>query len=403
MGTELSPGAFDSPESVQISVLLIDDQKIIYEAVKRMLQGDPDIVLHYCSDPAKALDTANQVHPTVILQDLVMPDIDGLTLVRAFRADPQYANVPLIVLSTKEEPVVKAEAFALGANDYLVKLPDKVELIARIRHHSSAYIRLVERDTAYKMLQDNQKILKQELADAAAYVKSLLPEPITGPVIATSRFIPSTTLGGDSFGYHWLDDDHFAFYLLDVCGHGVGAALLSISAMNVIRSQTLPNTDFYDPASVLASLNESFQMENHNNMFFTIWYGVYNRKDKTLSYSSGGHPPAIYYPEAPSAKVKPQQLHTEGLVIGGMSGIKFHKETVPVKEGGRIYLFSDGVYEITKPDGDVLTLDEFIQALSLPTPPGVDPLDRIQEYTQKLNGPGAYADDYSIVELLLNG
>lgn len=402
MVTSLSLEAFEKPESVSISVLLVDDQRIIFEAVKRMLQEDTDIILHYCSDPAKALETANQVHPTIILQDLVMPQIDGLTLVRAFRADPQLKDVPLIVLSTKEEPAVKAEAFALGANDYLVKLPDKVELIARIRHHSSAYIRLLERDNAYKMLQDNQRILKQELADAAEYVRSLLPQPITGTIQANSRFIPSTTLGGDAFGYHWLDDEHFAFYLLDVCGHGVGAALLSISVMNVIRSQTLPNTNFYDPAEVLASLNETFQMEKHNNMFFTMWYGVYSKKDKTLSYSSGGHPPAVYFAEAPTGKVKGIELQTPGLVIGGMPGIKFQKDTLQIKKGSHLFLYSDGVYEITKPDGDVLTLDEYVQVLSLPTPPGADPLDRIQEYTQKLNGPGAYADDYSIIEFVFN-
>lgn len=400
MTTQITLGAFEAPESVSISVLLIDDQRIIYEAVKRMLQDQQDIVLHYCSDPAKALETAHEVNPTVILQDLVMPEIDGLDLVRQYRSDPQLAKIPLIVLSTKEEPTVKAEAFALGANDYLVKLPDKVELIARIRYHSSGYIRLLERDAAYHMLQENQEILKHELAEAAAYVRSLLPDPITGPVNATSRFVPSTTLGGDAFGYHWIDDEHFAFYLLDVCGHGVGAALLSISVMNVLRSQSLPNTDFIDPSNVLSSLNESFQMEKQNNMFFTIWYGVYNKKSRVITYSSGGHPPVIFFDGKSSEKTKPHELQTAGLVIGGMPDIKFEKKTQEVKGEGYLYLYSDGVYEITKPDGNVLTLDEFIQVLSLPTPPGEDPLDRIQEYTQKLNGPGAYADDYSIVELV---
>jgi sigma-B regulation protein RsbU (phosphoserine phosphatase) len=252
------------------------------------------------------------------------------------------------------------------------------------------------------MLQENQKILKQELAEAAGYVRSLLPPPITGAVNATSRFVPSTALGGDSFGYHWNDEDNFAFYLLDVCGHGVGAALLSISVMNVLRSQTLPNTDFLDPCSVLSSLNESFQMEKHNNMFFTIWYGVYNKKTRVITYSSGGHPPVIFFEGKSSEPTKPKELQTAGLVIGGMPDIQFEKKTQEVKGEGYLYLYSDGDYEITKPDGKVLTLDEFIQVLSLPTPPGEDPLDRIQEYTQKLNGPGAYADDYSIVKLVFN-
>ena len=87
--------------------------------------------------------------------------------------------------------------------------------------------------------------------------------------------VPSTELGGDSFGYHEIDEDHIAFYLLDVCGHGVGAALLSVTAINVLRSAALPRTDFRDPGAVLSSLNEAFPMERQNNMYFTIWYGVY--------------------------------------------------------------------------------------------------------------------------------
>jgi adenylate cyclase len=136
-----------------IKVLLVDDQPIIGEAVRRLLATEEDIIFRYCSDPTAALHVANEFAPTVILQDLVMPDIDGLMLVRFFRANAATRNIPLIVLSTKEEPKVKAEAFALGANDYLVKLPDKLELIARIRYHSKGYISLLERNDAYKALE----------------------------------------------------------------------------------------------------------------------------------------------------------------------------------------------------------------------------------------------------------
>ena len=136
----------------KVTVLLIDDQPMIGEAVRRMLAGEPDVVFHYCRDAAKALDEADRVKPTVILQDLVMPDIDGLTLVKKFRAHEPTRETPLIVLSTKEEPTVKAEAFALGANDYIVKLPDRLELLARIRYHSKGYINLLQRNEAYEAL-----------------------------------------------------------------------------------------------------------------------------------------------------------------------------------------------------------------------------------------------------------
>ena len=124
----------------QTVVLLIDDQIIIGEAIRRMLASEPDIVFHYCNDPEQAIHLAKEIAPTVILQDLVMPNIDGLVLVRHFRSNPITCNIPLIVLSTKDEPKIKAEAFAAGINDYLVKLPDKIELVARLRYHSKAYL-----------------------------------------------------------------------------------------------------------------------------------------------------------------------------------------------------------------------------------------------------------------------
>lgn len=389
-----------------IKVLLIDDQAIIAEAVHRMLEKESDIEFHYCSDPTQALQIANQIHPTVILQDLVMPEIDGLLLVKYFRANPITKEIPLIVLSTKEEPKIKAEAFALGANDYLVKLPDKVELIARIRYHSAAYIRLLERNDAYEKLAEKQKILDQELLDAVGYVKSLLPLPIedpNSPVTAKWNFIPSTQLGGDAFGYHWLDNDHFAMYLLDVCGHGVGAALLSISVMNVLRSQTLPNTDFHDPVQVLSNLNISFPMEKHNNMFFTIWYGVYNKLNRNIVYSSGGHPPALLLNVNEARQWTKQELKTAGLVIGAMSDSEFTFEVAKVSKQGKIYIFSDGVYEIHKPDGTMLQLDEFINEVAkLSSEYPSDELKYIYQFAERTNGHGAFADDYSIVELCFN-
>src|SRR5205085_12041079 len=123
-----------------IKVLLVDDQKTVGETVRLWLAPEADVEFRFCNDPAAAIDAANEFHPTVILQDLVMPEVDGLLLVKYYRANPSTRQTPLVVLSSKEEPVIKAKAFALGANDYLVKLPDKLEVLARVRYHSKGYI-----------------------------------------------------------------------------------------------------------------------------------------------------------------------------------------------------------------------------------------------------------------------
>lgn len=140
-------------------VLLVDDQVMVCEAVRRALANERDIDFHYCTDPLEALKLAEHVKPTVILQDLVMPGIDGLDLVRQYREKLLTRAVPVIVLSTKDDPATKGDAFQAGANDYLVKIPDRIELIARIRYHTRAYIDHVQRDEAYRALRESQREL----------------------------------------------------------------------------------------------------------------------------------------------------------------------------------------------------------------------------------------------------
>src|SRR5881396_1740228 len=128
--------------SDHIMVLLVDDQAIIGEAIRRLLADESRIDFHFCSNPLEAVKLANQIRPTVILQDLVMPNINGLELVKRFRACAETAETPIIVLSTKEDAIFKRDAFGYGANDYLGKIPEKLELVARVRYHSKAYLNL---------------------------------------------------------------------------------------------------------------------------------------------------------------------------------------------------------------------------------------------------------------------
>ena len=172
------------PAEYHVMVLLVDDQAMVCEAVRRALANQTDIDFHYCADAREALTIANQIKPTVILQDLVMPGVDGLTLVKQFRVNLATRDTPIIVLSTNENPQVKGQAFALGANDYLVKLPDKIELVARIRYHSKAYLNLSQRDAAYRALRESQ----QQLVESNAALISL-NQKLEEATLAKSQFL----------------------------------------------------------------------------------------------------------------------------------------------------------------------------------------------------------------------
>jgi len=377
-----------------IRVLLVDDQALVGESVRRMLADDPAIEFHYCQDPAQAIPTANRIRPTVILQDLVMPEVDGLLLVKFYRANPGTREVPMVVLSSKEEPVVKAKAFALGANDYLVKLPDKIELIARIRYHSQAYRNLVERNEAYAQLAESQRQLAGELRRAAQYVESLLPPPLTGDVTIGWRFVPNASLGGDIFGFHWHDPDHLVIYLLDVSGHGVGSALLAVSAANVISNRSLADTDFLDPVQVMSRLNDVFQMDRQDGKYFTIFYAVFVKSTRLLKFCNAAHPAALLYTDAGL-----QQFESMNPWIGMMPpGYPFEGGETILETAARLLVFSDGAFEIEKADENMWTWEEFLDFLA---PQAANPnlMDDLYARLKDLRGVETLTDDLSILDI----
>ena len=372
-------------------VLLVDDQAIIGEAVRRILAPHADVEYHFCQDPLKAIETAHVVSPTVILQDLVMPGKDGLDLVLEFRADERTREIPLIVLSSREEPVTKAEAFARGASDYLVKLPDPIEILARIRHHSRGYRALLERNAAYDAL-------ASELAQAADYVQSILPKPMQDARIsARGAFIPSASLGGDFFGWWPLADGRIVVFLIDVCGHGVGPALLSVSVSNALMTGSM-GVDPAAPALVLERLNNAFPMTHHRGMYFTSWYGVIDLKAGTLTWAGGGHPPALLV----RASGAIEELASQGTPTGMIADMPYSEDSVRVMTGDRLLIYSDGIVELLLPDGTVGTHTEFRSFVAGDAIHAADPIERMLAHARDRQGGPNFADDVSIVEVTLH-
>ncbi|NML33507.1 diguanylate cyclase [Paraburkholderia antibiotica] len=226
-----NPPAAECP----IMVLLVDDQAIIAEAVRQALAGEPGVDFHYCASPEEAVLCAEETRATVILQDLVMPGTDGLTLVRQYRQNPSTRDIPIIVLSTKEEPLVKSAAFAAGANDYLVKLPDRIELIARIRYHSRSYLNLVQRDEAYRALRQSQQ---QLLATNLELQRLTHSDGLTG--LSNRRYLDQYlaaewrrgTRDRSGLGFLMIDVDNFKAYN-DTYGHVAGDEVLKSVAHTI--------------------------------------------------------------------------------------------------------------------------------------------------------------------------
>ena len=392
-------------------VLLIDDQAIVGEAVRRMIASQGACEYRSVQDPAQAIAVAVEFKPTVILQDIEMPGINGLELLPQYRAHEALRDVTVIMLTGKEDPAVKADAFARGASDYLVKLPHPVELVARIRHHSRGYRFQLERNAAFEALARSEAHMKAEIHRAAAYVRSLLDPPLTdGAVHADWRFVPCEALGGDVFGYHWIDEDHLAAYVIDVSGHGVGPALMGVSAMNLIRSGSLERDQVLDPTRTLQALNGAFQMARHDGMYFTIWYGVYDRRTRELAWAGGGHPPAFLRRGGELRK-----LDSTTFMIGVVDEYDAPTMRTTLEPGDRLYIFSDGVFELHMQDGGIWGLDRLEELMRADARGSM--LDLVVRETTRvtLEGRGvaatdipadtsgvAWDDDFSLIELRVN-
>ena len=255
--------------SVGHRVLLVDDQAMIGAAVRRLLAGQPDIVYEFCQQSSEALTAAEAFQPTVILQDLVMPGIDGLDMVRQFRGLPGTADVPVIMLSAQEEPVVKARLLEAGANDYLVKLPDQVELIARIRVHSDAYRRLLERNAAFAALEQSLAELKLEREKSERLLRNILPEKIAdrlknGESTIADSFPEVTVLFADLKGFtefsHHTDAQHLVGLLDEIFSafdhlahiHGVEKIKTIGDAYMAVAGLPVPRPDHADAVAAMA-------------------------------------------------------------------------------------------------------------------------------------------------------
>jgi sigma-B regulation protein RsbU (phosphoserine phosphatase) len=239
------------------------------------LQGDEPLII-----PDARLHPIGEKHPYVL----------GEPYVRF------YAGVPLsgprghkigtfCLVDTKPREFGKKEIASLIAFAALVER--EISLTDIIQTQSDLL------DTRQALV-DAQTRLERELSEAAKYVRLMLPPPFAGEEIIDWQFDPSTELGGDGLGYRQINEDQLAFFVLDVTGHGLGSTLLAVTALELLRNRNPASLiDFSRPAMVMDRLNRSFQMKDHAGKFFSVWYGVYSRSARTITYANAGHPPAL--------------------------------------------------------------------------------------------------------------
>ncbi|MDJ0536228.1 MAG: SpoIIE family protein phosphatase [Xenococcaceae cyanobacterium MO_207.B15] len=373
-------------------ILIIDDDFATQLLLKRTLEKQ-GYHITLANDGEEGIVKAKELTPALIICDWIMPGIDGLEVCRHLKLIPELSTTFFILLTSLDSIEARVKGLDAGSDDFLCKPVEMYELKARVR--AGLRLHQLSRD-----LQQQKQLLEAELAEAAEYVSSILPEPLKHQKLTiATHFVPSRQLGGDSFDYFWLDPENLVFYLLDVSGHGLRASLPSLSVINLLRSRSLGQVDYYQPSSVLSQLNGTFQMSDRNDKYFTIWYGVYNCREQKLTYSSAGHPPAIFFTQNQQNQIVEHRLKTPGVPVGMFLEAKYVDSVFEVTLPSHLYLFSDGIYELKQEKDSVGGLEKFISLLKRYQQIPEHHLENLIKYIKEEHPKLQFEDDLSIMQI----
>jgi sigma-B regulation protein RsbU (phosphoserine phosphatase) len=384
--------------SAPVTILLVDDDRIHSRILEARLKAQ-GYEVRIADSGANALEQAREDPPTLILCDWLMDGMDGLEVCRQIKANQVLGTIHFILLTSRSRVEDRVIGLDCGADDFLSKPVDPEELLARVRsgirlHQANERLQLLAIE-----LQRQKERLDRELAEAAGYVRSLLPQAFRGALTVDSRFLPSHELGGDSYDYFWIDNDHFVIYLADASGHGLAAAFPSISLHNQLRSRSL-NVDLRDPAAVLQALNSGFQMVDQQGRYLTLWYGVYQSSTRMLRFASAGHPPALLWTKDEGGRST--WLKGQGMALGLFDDAIYSTEIKEVDRGACLLVYSDGLYEIARPGQPMWSFPEFLDLVEEChiMLRGEDGLEILLTQIQKRSGTTTFADDYSVIRAI---
>ncbi|AWG42894.1 regulator [Candidatus Borreliella tachyglossi] len=320
-----------------------------------------------------------------------------LDLLRGIKKNSLYKKVPVIVISEINRSDIIKTFIEEEADDYFLRSLDFLVLSIRISNFIEKN-KVIEQGQKYlDLMLKGREYLESELIAAGNYVKSLLPEKMqNGFFSANWIFVPSEKIGGDFFNYYFLGDDELAIYLIDISGHGIGSALLSLSVASVINSYVMNNSNI-SPSAVLRYVNNYF-VKFRSDMFIALWYGVLNVKTRQLRFASAGAPPVIVLSSRDNIC-----LESRGMILGIEEVYSYKESEVLLSKSSHILLFSDGVYEIENKENLIMSIDDFYEIIKKNSY-NLDDfiLMRLYENMLNLSKYNTFRDDFSILEFIIN-
>jgi sigma-B regulation protein RsbU (phosphoserine phosphatase) len=372
-------------------VLLVDDAKANLDILVEGLKGDHKLSLALNGETA--LQIAARTPPDLVLLDIMMPGMDGYEVCRRMRQMPETAEVPIMFLSSLEEVQNKTRGFEAGANDYLTKPFEMLEVKARVKSllKAKAYSDAVKEQIA------------SELRVAREIQMGMLPRDFSGfekeyGVQFGAVLEPAREVGGDLYGVCAAGAERLVIFFGDVSGKGIPASMFMVRAISLAR---LLAREIAEPERILARLNDELAADNPSGMFVTFLCAVFHPKSGRLTLANAGHcrPLILHDGQPPRWAVK-----NLGTALGFEPGLEFERADLTLQSGDALILYSDGVTEAFNPQDECYGNDRLLadtngfsgQSASVIT---AGLLQKVRAFTS-----GApQSDDIAILALKVNG
>jgi sigma-B regulation protein RsbU (phosphoserine phosphatase) len=401
-----------------MQILIVDDDATTLHLIAQTVRN-----LGYevatASDGIKAWDILREESISFVITDWRMPGMDGLCLCRQIRSAALSHYVYVIFMTTSEEKNALIKGMKAGADDFIVKPLDEGELHARLK--AGERILKLQEDLEKRnenLSESNRKlskaysVIKKDLEAGATIQSSLLPQSasIIYGIRFDSIFLPSAYVAGDIFNYFKLDETHLGFYVLDVAGHGIPAAMLSVTLSKALsptnhqecllkQFMPVPEPPYYEiinPANAIRALNERFQANEDTMQYFTMIYGLIDIRDGRTVMTQAGHPPPIFLQKGKKAIL----IGTGGYPVGMLPDVDYEEEEVYMHHGDRLIFYSDGITECTNNDKEQFSAKRFVRLLEEGHDLSLRKLmERIEHHLRRWKEDNQFEDDVTLLAM----
>ncbi len=394
------------PERESGHLLVIDDTEMIRDMVSRRLAKRGSHTVLVAEDGLRGLEMIEEHDFDLVLLDIMMPGLDGYQVLAKIREEYAPSDLPVIMATAKDQSEDIVGALKLGANDYVTKPFDFPVVLARVQ------TQLVAKRSRDALAAAHEK-MKKDLEAAARIQQTFLPNQI--PEVKGARFawryLPCDELAGDTLNIIPLDESRVAVFVIDVSGHGVPSALLSVTLSRLMSgaaetSSVLWTSDegatalrIASPVEVVESLAQRFPYNPETRQYFTLVYGVLDLERRELCYVSAGHPPIVQVRGGCDPFLHQPTGPPVGLIPPGLLSVQYSEETIRLEVGDRVYFYSDGIPEANNPEGEELEVDRVTEVLVGLSDTTLDEsVSRLLEHVEEwVEGPASSGDDVSIL------